>query len=305
MLKRVLVAALVGVLALPAAPALAGGHPWFHGHATKEACPIGWTEKTVTAYRVECKTRVVPVTANRVVQKVVEEPYQYTELVPVTVAEKRAVTTYQCVTKQVPFTYTVQVPVVVPEKRIATTYQCVAREVPFTYSVKVPVVIPEKRTITTFVSVPEEICKQVEVRKLAWVSIEDPCTGCSKKKLKHVSYSKPVKTVVWHKVPQTKEVIVNVCSYRFEERTGTKLVHEKVARAQEITVNVCSYKPEERTGSRTVVEKVPVTQEITVHVAKCQAVQRTGTVRRIVCETVPETIDVTQSYRNPCRLRPR
>jgi hypothetical protein len=79
-------------------------------------------------------------------------------------------------------------------------------------------------------------------------------------------------------------------------RTGTKLVHEQVPQSHEVLVNVCSYRAETRTATYTVTEKVPVTREITVNVLKYQAVERTGVRQRVICEKVQETIPVTQTY---------
>jgi hypothetical protein len=90
------------------------------------------------------------------------------------------------------------------------------------------------------------------------------------------------------------EIIVNVCSYRTEERTGVKTICEKVPVTKQVTVNVCSYRAEQRTGTRTVVEKVAESQEITVNVTKYQSVEKTGVTRRVVCEKVQETVNVTQ-----------
>jgi hypothetical protein len=145
MMNKCVILLLAGILALPSVPGYAGERKLFH-HNQALPCPAAWEEKTVTRYRTEQKTRVVPVVTTRLVSKVVEVPYKYTEQVPVTVAEKRTV----------------------------TTFQCVAKEVPFTYTVKVPVVVPEKRTVTTYTHVPEEIHHQVPVHRLALVKVHDP-----------------------------------------------------------------------------------------------------------------------------------
>jgi hypothetical protein len=295
MTKRLWIALLTGLLtALPAASVSAGGHKWFHGH-DDDGYETTWVEQTVTAYRTECKTQLVPVVVDKVVSKTIEEPYKYTELVPVTIPEKQTVTTYKCVAREVPYTYTVHAQVVTPETRSVTTYETATRQVPFTYTVKVPVVTAEKRIVTTYLCIPEEICKEVPVHKLAFVKESDPCTGHHHTRLRHVTTVKSVKSVVVHKVPQTKEIIVNVCSYRTEERTGVKTICEKVPVTKQVTVNVCSYRAEQRTGTRTVVEKVAESQEITVNVTKYQSVEKTGVARRVVCEKVQETVNVAQT----------
>jgi hypothetical protein len=292
-LRRSLAAMLAGVLAVPLSPVEAG---WFGHDKGNSDCPIGYEEKTVTAYRQEWKTRVVPVVVTRNVSKVVEEPYKYTEYEKVTVPEKRTTTSYKCVTREVPYTYTAQVPVTIPEKRTITTYQCVAKQVPYTYTVKVPVVTTEKRTVTRCISVPEVICKEVPVKKLAKVQVEDPCGGCSHTALKWVTECQTKKTTVYHKVPETKEVETKVYKFASEERTGTRVVHEKVAVQKEVTVNVCTHRTEQRTGTKVIQEKVPVTEEITVNVVKCQPVEKTGIKKKVVCEQVQETIQVTEKY---------
>lgn len=292
MRKQVFVALLVGLLVMPL-PAEASWITWRH---KAEQCLLGWEEKTVTEYRKECKTRLVPKVVTKSVAKTIEEPYKYTELVPVTVAEKRNVTEHQCVTKEVPYTYSVKVPVVTAEKRTITTYECVAKKIPYTYTVKVPVQVTEKRSVTEWITVEEKVCKEKPVHRLAKVEIVDPCTGCSRTALKFVTETKFKESVKKHKVPQTKEVLVNVCTHKTEERTGEKVVYEKVAVPKEITVNVHSCKTEQRTGVKRVQEKVPVTKEITVNVTKCQPVERTGVKKRVICENVQETIQVAEKY---------
>lgn len=295
MMKKALALLLSAPLVLPLS-AEAGRHSWFHDHAAAEDCPVAWVEKTVTAYHTEYQTQIVPTVVTRSVSRVVEEPYKYTELVPVTVAEKRSITSYQCVSRPVSYNYTVNVPVVTQEKRTITTLVTVARPVTYTYTVNVPVVIPETRTVTTYIKVPEEVTHQKPVHKLARVEVVDACTGCTHKSLKHITEWHEVKEVVWHKVPVTKEIVVNVCSYRPEVRTATRLVHEQVPQTKEILVDVHSYRPETRTATYTVTEKVPVTREITVNVLKYEPVERTAVRQRVVCEKVQETIPVKQIH---------
>jgi hypothetical protein len=293
MWKRVLLGLFPGLLGIPAGPLMAGEHSWFHHHGDE----IAWVDQAVTKYRVEFRTQVVPVEVTKVVSKVVDEPYSYTELVPVTVPEKRTVTSFKCEPKQVPYTYTVDVPVVIPEKRTITTCQTVAKQVPYTYTVQVPVIIPEKRTVTTLVSVPEEVVREVPVHKLTLVIVTDPCTGHHHLQLAHVNECKTVKSTVVHKVPVTKEILVNFTSFKTEERKGTRTVYESVPVTKEVIVNVTSHKPEVRTGTKTVLEKVAQTQEIAVNVTKYETVQKTGIKHRLVCETVKETVNVTRTHK--------
>jgi hypothetical protein len=66
-------------------------------------------------------------------------------------------------------------------------------------------------------------------------------------------------------------------------------------------VNVCSYRTEARQGTQTVYENVPQTREVTVNVCSYQTVERTGTRTRVVCDSVQETVPVTQTY---CEMVP-
>jgi hypothetical protein len=97
-------------------------------------------------------------------------------------------------------------------------------------------------------------------------------------------------------VPQTREVTVNVCRYEDQQRQATRTVTEMVPETREVLVNVCRYENQEKTGTRTVYESVPETRQVTVNVCSYQPVQKEGVRRRVVCETVQETVDVTRTY---------
>ncbi len=197
-----------------------------------------YIEKTVTAYRPVYKQKTVPTEIRKIVSKVVEEPFKYTEMV----AE------------------------VTPQKRTETYYTQQMKEVPYKYTVMVPVVTPEKRTINYFTCVPEKVTKEVPVCRVVPVKVVDPCSGCCYTVCKRVTEMQTVTCTVMKPVPQTREVTINVCSYKAEEKTGTRQVCETVPQTREVTVNVCNYKPVERTGTRkrlvceTVKETVDVTQ---------------------------------------------
>src|SRR5262249_48765725 len=92
----------------------------------------GYGEQALTAYPPVYKQRTVPTTINRVVSKVVEEPYKYTEMVQEVTPQKRMETYYTTQTKQVPYTYSVSVPVVTPQKRMETYYTTQTKQVPYT-----------------------------------------------------------------------------------------------------------------------------------------------------------------------------
>lgn len=251
---------------------------------------VNYVEQQVTAYRAECREKEVEVTVNRMVSRVVEENYKYTENVLVSAPEKRTVTVNVCQTKEVPYTYNVVVPVTVQEKRTVTTYQCQTKTVPVTVNVCVPVWAQEKRTVTTYACVPQEVERTVPVCRMVASACVDPCTGCARTVCKPVTEWQTVKQTVMTRVPQTQEVTVNVCRYQTEQRTVNQTVSEMVPVTREVTVNVCKYQTEQRTGTRMVSEMVAQTREVTVNVCRWQAVERAGVNRRVVCEVVPEKV---------------
>jgi hypothetical protein len=254
---------------------------------------VTYVEQQVTAYRAECRVKEVEVTVNRMVSRVVEENYKYTENVLVSAPEKRTVTVNVCQTREVPYTYNVIVPTTVQEKRTVTTYQCQTRTVPVTVNVCVPVWGQEKRTVTTYACVPQEVERQVPVCRMVASECVDPCTGCARTVCRPVTEWQTVKQTVMTRVPQTQEVTVNVCRYQTEQRTVNQMVSEVVPVTREVTVNVCKYQTEQRTATRLVSELVPQTREVTVNVCRWQAVERTGVSRRLVCEVVPQTVKQT------------
>jgi hypothetical protein len=172
-------------------------------------------------------------------------------------------------------------------------YETVTRQVPYKVNVAVPVVTPVKRMETYYVCVPEEVTRQVPVCRRVPYECVDPCTGCAYTAWRTVTETKTVHGVVNKRVPQTREVTVNVCSYRHEERTVMRTVCESVPRTRQVTVNVCHFENREQTGTRTLCETVPRTREVTVNVCHYETRERTAT--RNVCETVPHTREVTLS----------
>src|SRR5262245_46118085 len=119
-------------VASPAPVAVQGGAP-------ADACAVTYVDRVVTGQRAETRTRQATRVVSRVVSREVEEPYTYTEMVPVTVAEKRTRTVCRTVTKQVPYTYTANVPYTVPQKQMRTVCRTVEKEVPHTWTERVPV----------------------------------------------------------------------------------------------------------------------------------------------------------------------
>src|SRR5260370_36048216 len=140
-------ALLLGLLAGSASPASAHGRASDCGEVVgpAPAADCGWTEKTVTCYRPEYRTRTVPHTVCKVVPREVEERYTYTEMVRVVTPEKRSETYCTVETKEVPYRYTVCVPVWKPEKRTEALCRLVTRGVPYTYTEGWQVWTPAKR----------------------------------------------------------------------------------------------------------------------------------------------------------------
>jgi len=264
MMRRLMMAALLGAFALPALTAEAGG---CRRSSCAPACndcgySVAYVDKVVTGYRAEARCKEVEVVVNRVVSKVVPETVKCTVMEPVYTQEKRQGTTWECVTKQVEYTYSVCVPVMTQEKRQQTYWTCV----------------------------PEEVTVQVPVCRMVSVPCVDPCNGCCYTSCKMVTEWQTCKKVVMRQVAQTREVLVNVCSYTTEQKTGTRLVVERVAKPVEYTVNVCSYRA---------VEKESVVNRVV-----CETVQEKVKVQQNYCEMVPYTYTVKVPVRVPCAPAP-
>ena len=299
-LRMVGVVCIIGT-ALPASVEAGGlrGRCGGGGCATSGDCGqviVGWEEREVTTYRCETKTATTPVTVNKLVHRVVEEPYKYVCLEPVTTQEKRTITTYRCVSKEVPTTWNVCVPVPAQEKRTITCYRRETKEVPYTYHVCIPTTVPEKRTVTVCRYEPQEVVRTVPVCRVVRKECVDPCTGCVRYTCHTVTEMKEVKCTVMKAIPETKEIVVNVCRYHMEPRQGTRTVCHFVPETKEVVVNVCRYETQQRTGTRIVQERIPETKEVLVDVCSYRRVEKDGVRRRLVCETVPETVNVTKCW---------
>jgi len=260
------------------------------------AMPVTWTEQQVQGFRLEMRTREVPTKVTRMVPKVVEEVVKYNVCEVVSTPEKRQVTTYKQVMKEVPYVYTVSVPVVTPTKQQVTTYKQVMKEVPYVYTVNVPVITPTKQQVTTYQCVPETITTVVNVARRVPTCVIDPCTGCVRSICTTVCEAVPQTRTVMKPVPVTQEVVVNVCTYRAEERKGVRTVCEVVPVTQEVVVNVCTYRAEERKAVRSVCEVVPVMQEVVVNVCRTVMTERSAKVQRTICVPVVETVNVRECY---------
>ncbi len=245
MRKCLFVVLLGGLLLLPAAT-VEGHGCRSHGcapacaPACETPCNVTWVEQERTGWRCETRTRVVPTQVTRMVAETVSENVKRVEMVQVVTPKTYTQTYCTYVTKQVPYTCTVNVPVWTPKTITETVWKCV----------------PEKVTI------------QVPVCTMVPCQVTDACTGCCYTSCKPVTVLQPRETVVWKRVPETREVTINVCSWRAEERQGV----------------------------RTVCEMVPQTREVTVNVVTCQPVEKWVTVNRVVCRPVTETVNVTQCY---------
>jgi hypothetical protein len=79
-------------------------------------------------------------------------------------------------------------------------------------------------------------------------------------------------------------------------RTGKRTVYDCVPQTREVMVNVTTFKPVLRTGSRTVYDCVPQTREVMVPVPKTTLVEKKGTRKRLVCATVAAKVQVAETY---------
>jgi len=284
---------------------------------------VAYVEQVVTAYRPVWKQRQVPSTVYRVVTNEVEEtvnttvleqkvtpekrkqtvyrpmtkevPYKYTVQVPYTAQEKVKERYYNTVAREVPYKYTVQVPYTAQEKVKERYYNTVAKQVPYKYNVQVPVVTQEKRVITEYTCVPQEVVSNVTVCRRIPVPVVD-CCGCCRTICQTVTEVVPVRSVVMQSVAQNREIMVNVCNYRTEERAGAYTVYETVPAEREVVVNVCRYRNEERVANRIECYTATEEQEVVVNVVSYVSVPRSYKVKRLVCNTVAEQVVVSQGY---------
>jgi hypothetical protein len=77
---------------------------------------------------------------------------------------------------------------------------------------------------------------------------------------------------------------------------GVRTVCDMVPQTREITVNVCTYRQQQMQGTQTVCDVVPQTRQVTVNVCTYQPVQKQGTRKRLVADTVTETVQVQECY---------
>lgn len=153
------------------------------------------------------------------------------------------------------------------EKEVTCTInRCIPREV--VEERKICVLVPEmrqeKRTITVCRAVPREVEQQVTCTRMVQVCVTDPCTGCVRTCCKPECYTATVKRIVCDMVPEQKEITVNICNYRQEERT--------------VQVKRCVIDVKQETVTQKVRECVMVPYQATVKVPVCTPV---------VCQPAP------------------
>ena len=122
--------------------------------------------------------------------------------------------------KEVPYTYNGQRAGHHAGKRTVTEQRRVAKEVPYTYNVSVPVTTPENRTVTTYRCVAEEVVHQVPVCRYVRKEHVD-ANGWVRDTCERVTEMQDVKRMVTRRVPETKEVTVNVSRYETQQRQAT------------------------------------------------------------------------------------
>ncbi|HXG13397.1 MAG TPA: hypothetical protein VNK04_26805 [Gemmataceae bacterium] len=123
-----------------------------------------------------------------------------------------------------------------------------------TCTVMIPVWTPEKRTIYVCRYVPREVEREVISCRMVPVTCTDPCTGCTYTSCRPEYVTHRVKCVVMEAVPEQREITVNVCSYRPEQRTFP--VHRVV----------CEYRPETITYKQRYCVMVPYAAKVMVPV---------------------------------------
>jgi hypothetical protein len=128
--------------------------------APAAAAQVQYVTRTHTQYKCETRQRVVPTVVSRVVSREVEEKYTYTEKVPVTTQQRRAVTHYVSVAEEV----VRRVPVckvVTEQVKDPCTGECraVCRTVTATQEVRCVVTrqVPQTREVVESVTTMQEV----------------------------------------------------------------------------------------------------------------------------------------------------
>lgn len=198
------------------------------------AAPVSY--QTVTAYRCEVRTRVVP----------------------------RQVTRYEYNTVNDTVKYTVMEQVVTPTKQTQTYYETVSEQQPYSYQVMKPVMRQRVVQQASWSCVPETVAQQVPVCRMVSSCVVDPCTGCVRNVCQPVTEMQTVTRTVMKPVMTTQNVTVNYCEYVAETVNSTRTVYRQVPRSQEVTVNVVSCQPVEKTGTVQRVVATPKTETVNV-----------------------------------------
>jgi hypothetical protein len=135
-----------------------------------------------------------------------------------------------------------------------TVYKAIPREVveKRTCTVMVPVITPQQRTIYICKYIPREVEREVTCCRMVPVCVTDPCTACTYTTCKPEYYTQKVRTCVMEAAHEARQVTVNVCSYRPEERTF------------ECRRIVCEYQPQTVTCKQRYCVMVPYTAKVMV-----------------------------------------
>jgi hypothetical protein len=212
---------------------------------------VTYVDQVMTGYRPVMKSKKVDVMVTRMVTKEYTEKVKYTEMVPKSKKEKRTAVTYRCITESVPVTYHVNVPVITPVKTKQTVWTCV----------------------------PTEVVENVTVCRMVPCQVVDPCTGCVRTVCQRVTDVQPVKRVVMRPVSTEQDVVINQCTWKSEERKGTRLVPKMVEDRRDYEVDVWYCEPVQKDGVRTYYRCEPVQEKATVTQYYCEYEQYQYTVR--------------------------
>jgi hypothetical protein len=257
---------------------------------------VSYVDQEVTAYKTEIKTREVERDVQEWVTKEVKQEYKYYELKEVVTPRKQTVVWYESVTVRVPVEYDVCVPTLVTEKRKVTTYKTDYIQVPFDYVVAVPETVQEPRTVTTYKCISEPVTTMVPVCRTVSVPVCDPCTGCVHYVCQRVTEMQPCTRMVTRSVPETHQVMVNVCRYHNETKHGTRTECRVTPVTTDVDVQVCKTVIEHKKGERLECQLEKKSREETINVVTCERVEKTGSRMVTVGEWKTTKKKFTESY---------
>jgi len=216
------------------------------------AAPVQYEERKVTAYKfVTVEKEIEAIVCRKVVTN---EKYVYTVCVPVTKQETRKETFCTTVQREVEYKYTVMVPRTVTEVVKCTSYTCVR----------------------------ENIVEQVPVCKIVRVNYVDECGRCCTK-CERVTVMEERTRCITKRIPVVTDVTVNRIVCDAVVKVGKKIVCDLVPQTRDVVVNVCSFEHQKREGVRQVCSFV--NEKIKQKVQVCERVAYETTVRVAVCNT--------------------